>query len=40
MNKIQYDDVYVEWLESAVFIKFDNYEDEESYARALNRIHN
>lgn len=40
MNKAQYDDVYTEWFESDVFIKFDDYEDEESYARILNRIHN
>ena len=40
MNKAQYDDVYTEWLEDNVFLEFENYEDEECYARILSRLHN
>lgn len=39
MNKAQYDDVYVMWLEGEVFLEFNNCEDEEAYARRLRRIY-
>lgn len=38
MRKAQYDDIYIEWYEGKAFIKFNNIEDEESYARVL-RLH-
>lgn len=39
MNKEQYDDVYVEWEKMGLFTEFDNYEEEEAYARWLSRLH-
>lgn len=39
MNKAQYDDVYVMWQEGKVFLTFEDYEDEEAYARHLRRLH-
>lgn len=35
MNKLQYDDIYTEWVESRNFLSFDDFEEEESYARAI-----
>ena len=40
MRKAQYDDVYFIWEEDNVFLEFENYEDEECFARTLNRVHN
>ena len=39
MRRAQYDDIYTEWEENGVFIRFLDIEEEESYARELNRIH-
>lgn len=39
MNKAQYDDIYTEWIENHIFLQFDDFEDEESYARILNRLY-
>lgn len=39
MNRAQYDDVYVEWLEAEMFIDLNNQEDEECYVRHLHRLH-
>lgn len=39
VNRAQYDDIYVEWEENNVFLKFDNFEEEECYARLLNRLY-
>ena len=35
MNRLQYDDIYTEWVESRDFLQFISYEDEEAYARAI-----
>jgi len=35
MYKYQYDDNYVIALENNVFLQFDNYEEEEAFARHL-----
>lgn len=35
VNKYQYDDEYFVALEGEVFLKFDDYEDEEAFARYL-----
>lgn len=40
MRKAQYDDVYTEWIENDEFLTFDNYEEEEAYARYLRRLYN
>ena len=40
MNKAQYDDVYTEWLEGQVFLQFEDYEDEECFARILQGLYN
>jgi len=39
MNKAQYDDIYTEWIENDVFLRFEDYEEEEAFARALRRLH-
>lgn len=33
VNKAQYDDIYTEWVESQMFPHFNDYEEEEAYAR-------
>lgn len=33
MNKAQYDDIYTEWIENQIFPQFNDYEEEEAYAR-------
>lgn len=40
MNKAQYDDVYLEWMESSMLPNFDDEEEAECYARILARLHN
>lgn len=40
MRKAQYDDIYTEWVEANVFLEFEDYEDEESFSRHLNKLHN
>lgn len=35
MRKYQYDEAYIIAVESNVFIKFNDYEDEEAFARHL-----
>ena len=39
MRRAQYDDVYTEWVENEVFLQFEDYEDEECFARTLKRLH-
>ena len=33
VRKAQYDDIYTEWIESQMFPHFNDYEEEEAYAR-------
>ena len=35
MRKYEYDDAYFVAVESNVFLKFNNYEEEEAFARQL-----
>ena len=37
MNKYQYDDEYFIAAESNVFLNFSDYEEEEAFARHLNK---
>lgn len=39
VRKAQYDDIYTEWIENHVFLEFDEYEDEEAFARHLARLY-
>lgn len=39
MRRAQYDDVYYDWVKNRVFLEFLDYEDEECFARTLNRVH-
>lgn len=39
MNRAQYDDIYTEWNDSDLFLYFEDYDEEEAYARALRRLH-
>ena len=39
MNRARYDDIYTEWNESELFIHFEDFDEEEAYARTLRRLH-
>jgi len=39
VRKAQYDDIYTEWIENQVFLEFEEYEDEEAFARHLHRLY-
>ena len=36
MNKIQYDDIYFVLEKEGIFLKFNDYEEEEAYAKWLH----
>lgn len=41
MNKLQYDDIYTEWISCQQLIQFSDIEEEECYARAIMKnVHN
>ena len=40
VRKAQYDDIYTEWIENNEFLVFNDYEEEEAYARHLGRLYN
>lgn len=35
MNRLQYDDIYTEWISSQQLIQFLDFEEEEAYARVV-----
>ena len=35
MNKLQYDDIYTEWINSTQLMYFSDPEEEECYARTI-----
>jgi len=39
VRRAQYDDIYFEWWQDERFKTFSDYEEEEAYARQLNRVH-